>query len=215
MIFWFLLTISNISFSFGTTHTVTNSGFSFSPSNLAINLGDTVSFLLESSHDAVEVSQSTWNANGNTSNGGFSTPLGGGKVIPTVVGTYYYVCSPHASFGMKGTITVNPTTEIKDSKNYKPSSFILYQNYPNPFNPTTTISFVISNLSLVTLKIFNVLGQEVNTLLNNEELDPGYQTVEIDANSLASGLYYYRLTVDDFENKSERITETRKMILLK
>lgn len=94
-----------------TTHTIGNSGTSFSPASLSINLGDTVIFSIASSHNAVEVSQATWNGNGNTPlSGGFSVPFGGGTVVPTSTGTYYYVCSPHASLGMKGTITVTSTT---------------------------------------------------------------------------------------------------------
>lgn len=94
-----------------TTHTISNSGTSFSPATLSINLGDTVVFSLDPSHNAVEVSQATWNSNGNTPlSGGFSVSFGGGTVVLTATGTYYYVCSPHASLGMKGTITVTSTT---------------------------------------------------------------------------------------------------------
>ncbi len=99
-----------------------------------------------------------------------------------------------------------------DNKNTLTESFALHQNYPNPFNPTTTISFIIRNSSFVTVKIFNVLGQEIKTLLNHEAMNAGYHKVEFDANNLASGLYYYLLNV---ESGSERFSETRKMIMLK
>jgi plastocyanin len=92
------------------THTIVDSGTSFSPSTLNINVGDTVVFSLSTMHNAVEVSQTTWNNNGNTSNGGFNLPFGGGTVIFPVAGTYYYVCAPHASAGMKGIINVVLTT---------------------------------------------------------------------------------------------------------
>ena len=98
-------------FAAATTHTVTNSGLTFSPSTLTINVGDTVVWNIGSSHNVVEVSQSTWNSNGNTPlTGGFSTPFGGGTVVFSSTGTHYYVCSPHASSGMKGTITVEQKT---------------------------------------------------------------------------------------------------------
>lgn len=214
-----MLTVLSLSSSFGTTITVTNSGFSFSPSSLAINLGDTVNFVLESSHNAVEVSQATWNANGNTSNGGFSTPFGGGKVIPTLAGTYYYVCSPHATFGMKGTIIVNNSTEVKEDKTGRELSFILNQNYPNPFNPATTISFSLNENAIVSLKLYNTHGQEVTTLIDNIILDIGNQTVKLDARGLSSGIYFYRLTVSGISREagvSKNIfTEQRKMILIK
>ena len=87
-------------------HTVTNSGFTFTPSLLTVNAGDTVRFQLDSIHNAVEVSQATWDANGNTSNGGFAVDFGGGDVVFNTPGTYYYVCTVHASMGMKGRIVV-------------------------------------------------------------------------------------------------------------
>jgi len=89
------------------TVTVTNAGFAFSPSLLTINAGDTVRWTINSIHNVVEVSQATWNANGNTSNGGFSLPFGGGTHTFSTPGTYYYVCEPHASGGMKGRVIVD------------------------------------------------------------------------------------------------------------
>ncbi len=92
-----------------TKWTITVVGASFSPSTITITSGDSVLFSISTAHNAVEVSQATWNANGNTSlSGGFSTPFGGGLVLPSnlTVGTHYYVCAPHASIGMKGIIIV-------------------------------------------------------------------------------------------------------------
>ena len=89
------------------THIITNAGFSFSPADVTINVGDSVQWQLAGIHDVVEVTQNTWNANGNTPKvGGFSTGFGGGTVTFNTPGTYFYVCSPHASIGMKGKITV-------------------------------------------------------------------------------------------------------------
>src|SRR2546426_323217 len=98
-------------FGFATNWTVsaTNSQFTFTPSALTIASGDSVQFVLGSIHNAVEVSQATWNANGTTAlAGGFSVPFGGGLVLPAQLplGIHYYVCTNHASMGMKGTITV-------------------------------------------------------------------------------------------------------------
>lgn len=94
-----------------TVWTINNSGLTFSPNLVTINFGDTVIFSTAINHDAREVSMATWNANGNVAlAGGFQTPFGGGFVLPAqlAVGTHYYVCTPHASMGMKGRIVVNP-----------------------------------------------------------------------------------------------------------
>ncbi len=89
------------------THTVTNAGFTFSPADITINAGDSVQWQLASIHDVVEVTQQTWNANGNTPKaGGFSTSFGGGTVKFDTPGTYFYVCELHASIGMKGRVIV-------------------------------------------------------------------------------------------------------------
>lgn len=89
--------------------TVTFSGLSFSPALITITEGDTVVFVLSAIHNAVEVSQSTWNANGTTPlGGGFSVPFGGGEVVPSGVGTHYYICTNHAASSMKGRIIVDP-----------------------------------------------------------------------------------------------------------
>ncbi|RLD24218.1 MAG: hypothetical protein DRI70_08490 [Bacteroidetes bacterium] len=84
------------------------------------------------------------------------------------------------------------------------NGFKLYQNYPNPFNPVTTIPYSIPRNSLVQLKIYNLLGQEVATLVNEEKPTGNYQ-VEFDASNFPSGVYLYRLRAGDF-------VQTKKMI---
>ncbi len=91
----------------------------------------------------------------------------------------------------------------------------LYQNYPNPFNPTTNIAFRLLETSSVTIKIYNMLGQEVATLLNGEEFDEGLQTLEFAPSGLASGVYFYQVNVQGLEDAGFRTLETRKMVLLK
>ena len=90
---------------------------------------------------------------------------------------------------------------------FEPNSFTLYQNYPNPFNPSTTIKYSIPRRTNVTLKVFDVLGSEVATLVKIEQPQGNYE-VEFDATSLASGIYLYRIKAGDF-------VETKKMVLLK
>jgi Secretion system C-terminal sorting domain len=86
-------------------------------------------------------------------------------------------------------------------------TFQLESNYPNPFNPTTVISYQIPSESLVNLEVFNVLGQRVATLVNDQQA-PGKHTVEFDGERLASGVYFYRLVAGNH-------ISTRKMVLLK
>ena len=102
-------------------------------------------------------------------------------------------------------VQIDTTVGIKDFS--VPTEYILYQNFPNPYNPTTTIKYQIPELSFVTLKIYDVLGNEIVTLINEEKPIGSYE-VEFDASSLSSGVYSYKLQAGNF-------IETKKMILLK
>ena len=88
-----------------------------------------------------------------------------------------------------------------------PPSFSLNQNYPNPFNPTTTIPFEIPQSAFVSLKLFNLYGRNVATLVNGV-LTPGRHDVSWNAIDFPSGVYYYRLTAGDFRS-------SRKMLIVK
>jgi hypothetical protein len=87
------------------------------------------------------------------------------------------------------------------------STYSLSNNYPNPFNPSTKISYTIPQRSNVSLKVFNLLGSEVASLVN-EEKSAGVYQIEFNAANLSSGIYFYKLQADTF-------VETKKMILLK
>jgi len=87
------------------------------------------------------------------------------------------------------------------------TEFALDQNYPNPFNPSTTINCRIPELSFITIKVYDVLGSEIITLVN-EEKPAGTYEVEFNASTLPSGIYFYRLQTNKF-------TQVKKMILLK
>jgi glucuronoarabinoxylan endo-1,4-beta-xylanase len=96
--------------------------------------------------------------------------------------------------------SVEKTNEI-------PTVYELNQNYPNPFNPSTVIKFSIPESGFVSLKVFNILGQEVANLLN-ESKEAGVYEVSFDASSLTTGMYIYRIQSGNF-------TATRKMVLIK
>jgi hypothetical protein len=91
--------------------------------------------------------------------------------------------------------------------NETPSSFELKQNYPNPFNPTTNIKFSMPENSFVTLKVFNVLGKEIKTLVEGNQ-QKGTYNISFDASNLPSGIYFYTLKTNNF-------VETKKMMLVK
>ena len=100
-----------------------------------------------------------------------------------------------------------PVTGVAKDNNAKPFTYALSQNYPNPFNPSTTIKYSVPKAQLVTLKVYNVLGQEVATLINREQVAGNYK-YNFNASQLSSGIYFYTLKAGNF-------VSTKKMILLK
>jgi len=103
--------------------------------------------------------------------------------------------------------TVDLLTGISAKKTNIPNRYDLSQNYPNPFNPSTTIEFDLPKTSEVSLKVFNILGEKVATLLSGSLLS-GSHSVEWDASNLASGVYLYRLQAGTY-------VEIRKMVLMR
>ena len=103
----------------------------------------------------------------------------------------------------KGTASANNST----NDNGLPKEFALFDNYPNPFNPTTTIEYAIPKASFVVLKIYDIIGEEVASLVN-EQKPGGNYSVKFDASNLSSGIYFYRITSGNF-------MATKKLILLK
>jgi hypothetical protein len=105
------------------------------------------------------------------------------------------------------TIKYSETVGTDPVSNEVPNSYSLSQNYPNPFNPVTNIRFAIPTSGFVSLKIFNVLGTEIASPVN-EQLTPGIYEVSFDASDYSSGVYYYKLSAGDY-------SKTKKMILIK
>ena len=148
-----------------------------------------------------------WTANG--------VGIGTGGSSPTIV-----------SSGSGGAIIATSGTDIYASQldgngllpvelTLVPDKFKLSQNYPNPFNPSTTIQFGLPNASYVKLKIFNILGQEVATLIN-ENRDAGQHSVQWNAHGLASGVYFYRLSAHQMDAKQTTdFVQIKKLLLIK
>jgi photosystem II stability/assembly factor-like uncharacterized protein len=102
----------------------------------------------------------------------------------------------------------------------EPEEFELSQNYPNPFNPTTTISFRLPEPAIVTLKIYNTLGQQVAKVIDREEMADGLNEVEFDGRSLTSGVYFYRIEAQVILDEEEgllgkKLVAVKKMLLIK
>lgn len=96
---------------------------------------------------------------------------------------------------------------VEDERPTRPTRFALLQNYPNPFNPETVISYELIKNSAVSLKVFDVLGRNVETLVD-ESKPIGQHSVRFNASRLTSGVYFYRLQAGDY-------IETKKMLLMK
>jgi len=151
----------------------------------------------------------SWTSGVSTSidNGVTWTPLGMGGF-----GVSSLVVSPNQSDVLAGTregkiykISFN-VTDV-DGDGTVPSEFKLSQNYPNPFNPTTTIEVALPKAGRYSLKVYNILGQEVAALLN-KEMSAGLHKVTFDASRYASGMYIYRLT-------GSNVNIAKKMLLMK
>ena len=112
----------------------------------------------------------------------------------------------HRTSTMK-TLRFDISVGVDNEKNELPSSYTLSQNYPNPFNPTTTISYSIPQNSRVELKVYDMLGNEITTLVNKPQTTGTYRTV-FDASDLSSGVYFYKITAGKF-------VATKKLLLLK
>ncbi|MBN1634553.1 MAG: choice-of-anchor J domain-containing protein [Ignavibacteria bacterium] len=105
-------------------------------------------------------------------------------------------------------VACGTVTGIGNNNNFEiPQNYMLNQNYPNPFNPVTKISFAIPKSGLVTLKVYDVIGREVASLVNAQK-NAGSYIVDFDASNLSSGIYFYRLDVNGF-------VDTKKMMVIK
>ncbi len=105
-------------------------------------------------------------------------------------------------------LTLTRTLVADEPRNELPQVYALHQNYPNPFNPSTQVSFDLPEAGMASLRIYNVLGQEVAAPLNGSRLNIGHHVVNVDMAGLPSGVYLYRLESGSF-------VETRKMVLMK
>jgi hypothetical protein len=174
-----------------------------------VAVGRTDSYGLLNSDMYIVKSDSNGNTCGNT-----TTPVphidSGGTIVKYPIIIYDVsttLTSVNPNITMWGSITNLCLTEINPSPGIFPQLFSLRQNYPNPFNPVTKIEFDIPENSNAKIIIYDLLGREVTTLIN-EQLKPGSYSVDWDGTGFASGVYFYSLITNEF-------TETKRMVLIK
>ena len=146
-----------------------------------------------------------------TTNGGTNWTLQSSGTTSVLYGVFFIDANNGWTVGTNGTIlrTTNGgvTFVVEEKDDEAPAEFLLFQNYPNPFNSSTTINYSITQSVLVTLKVYDVLGTELETLVN-ENKTVGTYDLNWNAAILPSGVYFYRIQAGEF-------AQTRKMILLK
>ena len=128
--------------------------------------------------------------------------------IKAVIDLFYFASYKSYLYAMLcNYFLLPPLDNIKNRLDKNNIRYTLFQNYPNPFNPSTTIKYKIPNESRVIIKIFNVIGREVATILNATQ-NAGSHQVEWNAKSFSSGIYFYRIQAGNF-------TSTKEMLLIK
>jgi len=179
----------------------------FRSSGRDINVNQPLNFFDQSSYSPTSWSWTFTGGSPSTSN--LQNPTG---ITYSTPGTYEVKLVATNSFG-SDTITrtsyvvvTNPSTIVKN-ENEIPDKYSLGQNYPNPFNPVTKIQLQVPRLKFVKLLVYDILGKEVATLVN-EQLSAGSYTVTFNAGNLKSGIYFYKLTAGEY-------SEVKKMILMK
>jgi plastocyanin len=198
--FIFLLSLT-ITFA-QTTHDVTVQNFSFTPQSLTINVGDAVRWTnVSGQHNVLADDGSFTSGNPAPATWEYTFTF-------TAAGNNPYYCEPHGGpggSGMSGEIIVQTPVSVEDETIV--DQFQLEQNYPNPFNPSTRINYSLPGASFINLKVYDILGNEVAVLVDEEKQVGSYQ-IEFNASDLTGGVYFYQLKTNSF-------VETKKMILMK
>ena len=109
-------------------------------------------------------------------------------------------------------LAFGPVSSVDEHGNLLPDEYALLQNYPNPFNPSTLIQYAIPRSGRVDLRVYDILGREIATLLNNEAREEGLHELQFDASSLSSGVYFYQL---DVHSEEGNFSATKKLLLMK
>jgi plastocyanin len=205
-IIWVIVFLAALSVAQAATHVIkfgSTLGSTYSPNTLNAVVGDTIqwegsfSFHPLSSTSVPAGAQSFHQASGSV----FSYPV-------TVGGTYLYQCDAHVGIGMAGSFSALTATSVENIQNASQlNDFKLGQNYPNPFNPSTMISFSIPFQTFVSIKVYNLIGEEIATIVN-ENMAAGSYSRLWSAASIPSGVYFYRMQAGNY-------TSMKKLVLMK
>jgi plastocyanin len=188
--------------SLATVYHVTVQNFSFTPRDLNVLVGDTVIWTNTGGFHNVHHT-GTPSLFGNSLGSGWTYQF----VFNLPAARYDYVCQQHAP-GMAGSVTVAATSGIEEPANPVANEFTLQQNYPNPFNSRTTIEFSVPFETNATIRVLNVLGQQVGQIFAGR-IGAGQHRVDFNASGLSTGIYYYQLEAAGVP------AQIRKMVYLK
>jgi hypothetical protein len=158
--------------------------------------------------DSIQLFDDGMHGDGNANDGiwgNFKNPITVQKEISLNIRSENLTNGEH--FTATGIINFTTITSLTGNENKSPKMFSLNQNYPNPFNPSTTIEFILPKSEFVKLKVYNILGKELFTLVS-KKLNQGNHTYTFNGSNLASGVYYYQLVAGDYR-------EVKKMIILR
>ena len=182
------------------------------PTNQTDTVGSTATFSVSVS--GTEPFSFSWYKNGILQTSTNTSSATNAYTTPTLTivgsGDYYYCLIKNCSDtkqAQSNNAYLTVVTDVTENNNSIPKFYNLSQNHPNPFNPSTIIRYDLPKEGMVTIKIYDILGREVKTLVN-EYKNAGSYNVEFNASNLSSGTYFYKITAGDF-------TEIKKLILLK
>lgn len=194
-----LFTIATLCMKGVTSYTVNISGFTYAPASLTVAVGDVVTIMATGNHPLLEVSQTTWNSNGNTAlSGGFGPVTTAYTFTVTSTNTIYYVCQNHAGSGMKGQINVaSVSTGITENSNVLSNISL----FPNPAKGNKfSMKFNTIEKVNVMAKLYSISGQEVETLIENKEFVSGTNTVNVELKeNTPAGVYFVQFTSNTFK----------------
>jgi plastocyanin len=177
------------------TFTVSVSGFAYSPNTLTVTVGDMVVFTgISGTHPTAQVDATTYAANGTTTlSSGWGVKTSNFTVSISSPGTIYYVCQNHVGSGMKGTITVN-STGVKENTNILQG----FSLFPNPAQSDIKVGFSLGTTTEVSVKLFNLLGQEISVLSPSAPFSQGNYNLSFALPLyINNGTYFVAITANE------------------